>query len=134
MNRKEKGELSEQRSKDILVRLGYKVVKSEYSRSPFDLYGFKGDELLMVQVRTRNYPSDKEVAAMLDFPEPKRIVKEVHLWRDYPYPRKLYVSKLLAERNDRREKRKYRELWHYVDYFTRARLTLLGDEAEDDLE
>lgn len=81
MSSAQKGRAREWRSRDLLEREGYEVVRAAGSKGVFDLVGFRKDEIVLVQVKTRDWPGTEEMADLARFPVPPGVRKLVHRWR-----------------------------------------------------
>jgi hypothetical protein len=82
MNTKRKGTRNEHRSMALLESLGYRVTRSGASLGVFDVIGISGSDMVLVQVKTRDWPGVLELEAMREFPCPPNCRKLIHRWRD----------------------------------------------------
>ena len=95
-NKQEQGDFAERWvSKYLKHVFGFTVVKTEKSRSAFDLFAFSDAELWLVQVRSGScikWGKQKEIDKMLAFPAPenaKRIIIRIDAFDDRPHIRDL---------------------------------------------
>lgn len=95
-NKREQGDFVERWvSKYLRQVFGLTVVKTEKSRSAFDLFAFSNSELWLVQVRSGScikWGKQKEIDKMLAFPAPencKRKIIRVDAFDDRPHLRDL---------------------------------------------
>ena len=82
MNRKAKGTRNEYRSIQILETAGYRVTRAAASLGQWDLLGVSATDFILVQVKTRDWPSLAEMESLSLFPCPTNCRKLVHRWRD----------------------------------------------------
>jgi hypothetical protein len=82
MNTKAKGSRNEHRSRAILEAAGYAVTRAAASLGVFDLVGIGSTDVVLVQVKTRDWPGATEMEAIRMFPAPSNARKLVHRWRD----------------------------------------------------
>lgn len=82
MNAKHKGRRNEHRSKRILEAAGYSVTRAAASLGAWDLVGIDSTGVVLVQVKTRDWPSAVEMETLQLFPAPPNARKLVHRWRD----------------------------------------------------
>jgi Holliday junction resolvase len=82
MNTAAKGRRNEHRSKAILEAAGYAVTRAAASLGVFDLVGIGSTDVVLVQVKTRDWPGATEVEAIKLFPCPPNARKIIHRWRD----------------------------------------------------
>jgi len=82
MNTKAKGSRNEHRSIRLLEAAGYEVIRAAASKGPFDLWGIGSKDIVLVQVKTRDWPSTVEMEEMRSFPCPPNCRKLVHRYRD----------------------------------------------------
>jgi Holliday junction resolvase len=81
MNRKAKGTRNEHRSMRLLEAAGYRVTRAAASLGTFDLIGIGSADVVLVQVKTRDWPGALETEAMREFAAPVNARKLVHRWR-----------------------------------------------------
>ncbi len=82
MNAKAKGTRNEHRSKAILETAGYAVCRAAASLGVWDLIGISATDVVLVQVKTRDWPGTAEMETLSAFPVPANCRKVVHRWRD----------------------------------------------------
>jgi hypothetical protein len=79
---KAKGTRNEHRSKALLEAAGYRVIRSAASLSEWDLVGVSATDVVLCQVKTRDWPGTAELEALSLFPVPPNCRRIVHRWRD----------------------------------------------------
>ena len=82
MNAKRKGTRNEHRSKALLEAAGYAVCRAAASLGAWDLIGIGSTDVVLVQVKTRDWPGLVEMETLTTFPAPPNARKLVHRWRD----------------------------------------------------
>lgn len=82
MNAKAKGTRNEHRSIRLLEAAGYACTRSGASLGVFDIIGIGSTDVVLVQVKTRDWPGTVENEAIRLFPAPQNARKLVHRWRD----------------------------------------------------
>ena len=82
MNSKRKGSRNEHRSARILETAGYAVTRAAASLGAWDLIGIGSTDVVLVQVKTRDWPGAVEMETLKLFPAPAHCRKLVHRWRD----------------------------------------------------
>jgi Holliday junction resolvase len=82
MNAKRKGRRNEHRSNRILEAAGYAVIRAAASIGLWDLVGIGSTDIVLVQCKTRDWPSAVELEALQLFPAPPNARKLLHRWRD----------------------------------------------------
>ena len=82
MSPRAKGTRNEQRSIALLERAGYYCVRSHLSAGIFDLVGIGATDIVLVQVKTTNWPYSAEMEALQAFQAPANTKKLVHRYRD----------------------------------------------------
>ena len=82
MNAKAKGTRNEHRSMRLLEAAGYHCTRSGASLGVFDIIGIGSTNVVLVQVKTRDWPGTVEMEAIKLFPVPQNARKLVHRWRD----------------------------------------------------
>lgn len=82
MNAKRKGTRNEHRSKAIFEVAGYAVCRAAASLGAWDLIGVSGSDVVLCQVKTRDWPGAAEMETLRAFPAPAIARKLVHRWRD----------------------------------------------------
>ena len=81
-NAKRKGTRNEHRSKAILEAAGYAVCRAAASLGVWDLVAIGSADVVLVQVKTRDWPGTVEMETLRSFPAPQNARKLVHRWRD----------------------------------------------------
>jgi hypothetical protein len=82
MNTASKGRRNEHRSRELLERAGYVVVRAAASKGTFDLVAIGPDDVLLVQTKSNRWPSAAELAEMAAFVAPQNCRRIIHRWRD----------------------------------------------------
>ncbi len=82
MNAKAKGTRNEHRSRNILEAAGYRVTRAAGSMGEWDLVAISSADVVLVQVKTRDWPGTAEMETLANFPAPPNARKLVHRWRD----------------------------------------------------
>jgi Holliday junction resolvase len=82
MNGKAKGTRNEHRSMAILEALGYATTRAAASLGVWDIIGIGPTDLVLVQVKTRDWPGSVEMESLREFRCPSNAKKLVHRWRD----------------------------------------------------
>lgn len=82
MNRKAKGNRNEHKSRAILEASGYAVTRAAASLGVFDLVGIGSTDVVLVQVKTRDWPGATEMESIRSFPCPSNCRRLIHRWRD----------------------------------------------------
>ena len=82
MNSKAKGTRNEARSMAILEAGGYRCSRSAASLGVFDIIGISATDIVLCQVKTRDWPGSVEMEQIRLFPAPAGARKLVHRWRD----------------------------------------------------
>ena len=80
---KAKGRRNEWRSKRLLEAAGYRVTRAGASLGDWDLIGISATDIVLVQVKTRDFPGTLEMRTLAEFPAPSLARKIVHRWRDH---------------------------------------------------
>ena len=81
MNRKAKGTRNEHRSVAILEAAGYRCTRSAASLGAWDVVGISHRDVVLVQVKTRDWPGGVEMEVLQEFVAPPSCRKIVHRWR-----------------------------------------------------
>jgi hypothetical protein len=81
MNCRRKGSYNEHRSMRLLEALGYRCTRAAASLGAWDVIGVGSTDVVLVQVKTRDWPGTAEMEALTDFPAPPGCKKLVHRWR-----------------------------------------------------
>lgn len=82
MNAKAKGTRNEHRSIRLLEAAGYRCCRSAASLGVWDIVGVGSADLVLVQVKTRDWPGALEMEAIAAFPVPANCRRLIHRWRD----------------------------------------------------
>lgn len=82
MNAKAKGSRNERRSKALLEAAGYSVTRAAGSLGAWDLIGVSSTDMVLCQVKTRDWPGSIEMETLRSFPVPPNARRIVHRWRD----------------------------------------------------
>ncbi len=82
MNAKAKGTKREHRSITLLEASGYRCTRAAASLGAFDIIGIGSTDVVLVQVKSRDWPGTAEREALRDFPCPPQCKKLIHRWRD----------------------------------------------------
>ena len=81
MNGKAKGTRNEHRSMAILEAAGYRCTRSAASLGEWDIVGVGSTDVVLVQVKTRDWPGKPEMETLKLFPAPQNCKKLIHRWR-----------------------------------------------------
>lgn len=82
MNTKAKGTRNERRSARLLENAGYSVTRAAASLGVWDLVGVAAADVVLVQVKTRDWPGTGEMKRLEASSVPPGVKKLVHRWRD----------------------------------------------------
>lgn len=82
MNCKRKGTRNEHRSMQLLEAAGYQCTRAAASLGAWDLIGIGSTDVVLVQVKSRDWPGAAEMETLKDFPSPSNARKLIHRWRD----------------------------------------------------
>jgi hypothetical protein len=82
MNCKRKGNRNEHKSIRLLEAAGYACTRAAASLGVFDIIGVGSTDIVLVQVKTRDWPGSVEMEAIKLFACPPNARKLVHRWRD----------------------------------------------------
>jgi hypothetical protein len=82
MNAKAKGNRNEHRSIALLEAAGYRCTRSAGSLGEWDIVGIGSTDVVLCQVKTRDWPGTAEMETLKLFPAPANCRKLVHRWRD----------------------------------------------------
>lgn len=82
MNAKRKGTRNEHRSIRLLKAAGYACTRAAGSLGVWDIIGIGSTDLVLVQVKTRDWPGAVELETLRLFVAPGNCRKLVHRWRD----------------------------------------------------
>jgi Holliday junction resolvase-like predicted endonuclease len=81
VNRKAKGNRNEHRSIAVLEAAGYRCLRSAASLGEWDIIGIGSSDILLVQVKTRDWPGSAEMETLKMFSAPQNCRKIIHRWR-----------------------------------------------------
>jgi hypothetical protein len=82
MNTKAKGTRNEHRSMTLLEATGYRCTRAAASLGAWDIIGIDVNDVILLQVKTRDWPGVAEMETLRDFPTSANCRKLVHRWRD----------------------------------------------------
>jgi Holliday junction resolvase len=82
MYAKRKGTRNEHRSIRLLEAAGYTCTRAAASLGTWDVVGVGSADIVLVQVKTRDWPGSVEMEAMRRFVAPPNARKLVHRWTD----------------------------------------------------
>lgn len=82
MNTKAKGNRAEHKSMAILEAAGYRCTRAAASLGAFDIIGIGSTDVVLCQVKTRDWPGSVEMETISMFPAPANCRKMIHRWRD----------------------------------------------------
>jgi Holliday junction resolvase len=82
MNSKAKGNRQEHRSMRLLEAAGYACTRAAASLGVFDIIGIGSKDIVLCQVKTRDWPGAEETETIRLFPSPPNARKLIHRWRD----------------------------------------------------
>ena len=83
MNAKRKGSRNERRSIALLEASGYLCTRAAASLGVFDIVGIGPSDIVLCQVKTRDFPGSVEMETIRSFPCPPLCKKLIHRWRDH---------------------------------------------------
>ena len=83
MKVKAKGTRNEHRSMRLLELTGYRCTRAAGSLGEWDVIGIGTTDIVLCQVKTRDWPGLVEMETLHDFPAPPNARKLVHRWRAY---------------------------------------------------
>ncbi len=81
-NAKAKGTKNEHRSMRLLERAGYYCTRAAASLGAWDLVAISSTDVVLVQVKTRDWPGAIEMETLQGFRVPPNCRRLVHRWRD----------------------------------------------------
>ncbi|HET9045109.1 MAG TPA: hypothetical protein VFN70_18265 [Burkholderiales bacterium] len=81
MNAKAKGTKNEHRSMRLLEAAGYRTHRMAASLGEWDFIAIGPVDIVLVQVKTRDWPGRTETEQMALYPVPPNVRKIVHRWR-----------------------------------------------------
>lgn len=82
MNAKRKGTRNEHRSIRLLEAAGYACTRAAASLGAFDIIGIGSKDVILLQVKTRDWPGAVEMETIRDFHCPPNCRRLIHRWRD----------------------------------------------------
>lgn len=82
MNRKGKGTRNEHRSIQLLEAAGYTCTRAAASLGVWDIVAIGSTDVVLVQVKTRDWPGLVEMEDLRAFPAPANARKLIHRWRN----------------------------------------------------
>jgi Holliday junction resolvase len=82
VNAKAKGSRNERRSRALLEAAGYQVIRAAASLGHWDLVGVSSVDIVLCQVKTRDWPSAVEIEHLQATPAPGNARKLIHRWRE----------------------------------------------------
>ena len=82
MNAKAKGTRNEHRSIVLLEAAGYACTRAAASLGVWDIIAIGSTDVVLLQVKTRDWPGAAEMETLKQFPAPTNCRKLVHRWRD----------------------------------------------------
>jgi hypothetical protein len=81
VNTARKGSRNEHRSMLLLEAAGYQCTRAAASLGAWDIIGIGSTDLVLVQVKTRDWPGSVEMETLKLFPAPANARKLIHRWR-----------------------------------------------------
>ena len=82
MNGKAKGTRNEHRSIRLLEAAGYTCTRAAESLGAWDIVGIGSTDIVLCQVKTRDWPGSVETETLRLFPAPPSVRKLVHRYVD----------------------------------------------------
>jgi hypothetical protein len=82
VNTKKKGNRNEHRSMALLEAAGYLCTRAAASLGAWDIIGIGPTDIVLCQVKTRDFPGTAEMETLTTFRCPPTCRKLVHRWRD----------------------------------------------------
>lgn len=79
---KNKGARNERRSIAILEAAGYRCTRAAGSLGAWDVVGIGPTDIVLCQVKTRDWPGSVELERLRSFAAPINARKLIHRWRD----------------------------------------------------
>lgn len=80
MNSKRKGTRNERRSMRLLEAAGYSVTRAAASLGVWDIIAISAKDIVLLQVKTRDWPSTAEMKTLRGFQAPACCKKLIHRW------------------------------------------------------
>jgi Holliday junction resolvase len=82
VNAKRKGTKNEHRSIVLLEAAGYACTRAAASLGAWDIIGIGSTDMVLLQVKTRDWPGTVEMETLKLFSAPANCRKLIHRWRD----------------------------------------------------
>jgi hypothetical protein len=82
VNTKAKGSRNEHRSMLLLEAAGYSCTRSGASLGAWDVVAIGANDVILLQVKSRDWPGTAEMETLALFPCPPHCRKLVHRWRN----------------------------------------------------
>lgn len=82
MNTKRKGNRNEHKSIRLLEAAGYACTRAAASLGTFDIVAIGSQDIVLLQVKSNEWPRSIEMESLQAFPCPPNCRKLVHRWRD----------------------------------------------------
>jgi Holliday junction resolvase len=82
VNAKGKGTRNEHRSMALLEAAGYACTRAAASLGAWDIIGIGSTDIVLCQVKTRDFPGVEEMEGLREFRCPPNCRKLIHRWRD----------------------------------------------------
>ena len=82
MNCKRKGNRNEHKSIKLLEAAGYACTRAAASLGTFDIVAISARDIILLQVKTRDWPGSVEMESIRLFKAPANCRKVIHRWRD----------------------------------------------------
>lgn len=82
MNSKAKGARAEHKSIRLLEAAGYSCTRAAASLGVFDIVATGANDVLLIQVKSNDWPRNAEMEAIRVFRAPALCRKLIHRWRD----------------------------------------------------
>jgi Holliday junction resolvase len=82
VNAKRKGTRNEHRSIELLEAAGYRCTRAAASLGAWDIIGIGSTDVVLVQVKSRDWPGTAEMETLRDFPCPANCRKLIHRWQN----------------------------------------------------
>jgi uncharacterized protein with GYD domain len=67
----------------LLESVGYRCTRAAASLGAWDIVGVSATDVVLVQVKSRDWPGTVEMETLRMFPAPANVRKLVHRWRDF---------------------------------------------------
>lgn len=82
MNNAHKGRRAEYKSIRLLEASGYRCVRAAGSKGAFDIVAVGSKDIILLQVKSRDWPSSSELEAIRAFVAPSNCRRIIHRWVD----------------------------------------------------